>query len=143
MKRKRIKERTCWSRETFSCILGRELARSERSNQIFSVVEFGIGDFETNIELGNRIFQVVAKELRSTDEVGWFKNHHIGVLLYNTSFEGARVFAERICKLLPNPPAIFGFTIHTYPIGSRIQDGGNYQVPEGRQAVLSSLFGCN
>ena len=143
MKRKVIKKRTLWSREVFSCILGRELARTERSNQVFSVVEFGIGDFETNIEFGNRIFQVVAKELRSTDEVGWFKDNHIGVLLYNTSFEGARIFAERICMLLPTPPTFFGFTIHPYPIERRIQDGANNQAPKGRQAVLSSLFASN
>jgi hypothetical protein len=143
MKRKVIKKRTLWSREVFSCILGRELARTERSNQVFSVVEFGIGDFETNIELGNRIFQVVAKELRFTDEVGWFKDNHIGVLLYNTSFEGARIFAERICEVLPTPPNFFGFKIHTFPIERQIQDGANYQVPQERQAVLSSLFASN
>jgi hypothetical protein len=144
MERKIIKKRILRPRETFSCILGRELARTERSNQVFSVVEFGLGgDFESNIELGKRIFQVVGKELRSTDEVGWFKYHHIGVLLFNTSFEGARIFAERICMLLPNPPTFFGFKIHTYPIERRIQDGANNQVPEGRQAVLSSLFASN
>lgn len=144
MEIKIIKKRTLRSRETFSCILGRELARTERSNQFFSVVEFGLGgDFESNIELGKRIFQVVANELRSTDEVGWFRDHHIGVLLYNTSFEGARIFAERICMLLPTPPTFFGFTIHPYPIERRIQDGANNQAPKGRQAVLSSLFASN
>jgi len=144
VERKIIKKRILWSREAFSSLLGRVFARTERSNQVFSVVEFGIGDFETNMELGKRIFQVVAKELRSTDEVGWLKYHHIGVLLYDTSFEGARIFSERICsKLLPNPPTFFGFTIHTFPIERRIQDDANYQVPEGRQAVLSSLFAFN
>jgi len=143
MERKIIKKRILWSREAFSSLLGRVLARTERSNQVFSVVEFGIGDFETNIELGKRIFQVVAKEMRVTDEVGWCKDHHIGVLLNDTSFEGARIFSERICMLLPNPPTFFGFTIHTFPIERRIQDDANYQIPEGRQAVLSSLFAFN
>jgi len=124
---------TICSREEFSCILERELARAERSNQIFSVVEFDIGDVEVNRELGKQLLQALAKRLRSTDEVGWIHGHHIGVLLYNTLTEGAHVFSQRILDLLPSALTHPDFKIHTYPTVVQAKDDSGYQCPERRQ----------
>jgi len=129
---------TICSREEFSCILERELARAERSNQVFSVIDFDIGDVETNRELGKQLLQALAKRLRSTDEVGWLHGHHIGVLLYNTPSEGAHVFSQRILDLLPKPLTPPDFKIHTYPTEEQIMDDSNYQGPERRQTSQGS-----
>ncbi|MCX8011708.1 MAG: sugar transferase [Desulfobacterota bacterium] len=106
---------TICSREEFSCIIERELARAERSGQVFSVVEFDIGDVEANRESGKHLLQVLAQRLRSTDEVGWLPEHRIGVLLYNTSREGAQIFVKRILESLSLDFTHPSYKIHTYP----------------------------
>jgi lipopolysaccharide/colanic/teichoic acid biosynthesis glycosyltransferase len=112
---------TICSREEFSCILEREHARAERSGQGFSVVDFDIGNVELNRELISHLLAALAKRLRSTDEVGWLHGHNIGVLLYNTDEDGAKVFAKKILDIIPStfdPP---DFKIHTYAVK---QQGG-------------------
>jgi hypothetical protein len=143
MERKIIKKSSIYSREEFSCILEREFARAGRSNKVFSVVDFDIEDVETDRELGKQLLQTLAKGMRITDAVGWLKGHHIGVLLYNTPFEGAQVFFKRIFNLLTTPPIFLFFTIHTCPTEGHIKDGSNYQDPEGLKAFLRSLFVFN
>ncbi len=125
---------TICSREEFSCILKRELARAERTDQIFSVVDFDIGDVEVNSELGKLLLRVLSKRLRSTDEVGWLDNYHIGVLLYNTPFEGAEIFSKTILGLLPAglpPPE---YKIHTYP-AEKPKDVSTYQRSERKKSL--------
>ena len=124
---------TICAREEFSCVLERELARAERNNQVFSVVDFDIGDIETNRELGKQLLQALAKRLRSTDEVGWLHGHHIGVLLYNTALEGAHIFSDRILELLPKVFSPPDFKIHIYPTGEQTKDDSSYQGAERRQ----------
>jgi lipopolysaccharide/colanic/teichoic acid biosynthesis glycosyltransferase len=129
---------TICAREEFSCVLERELARAERNNQVFSVVDFDIGDIETNRELGKQLLQALAKRLRSTDEVGWLHGHHIGVLLYNTPLEGAHIFSNRILELLPKVFSHPDFKIHTYPTGDQTKDDSSYQGAERRQTSQGS-----
>lgn len=132
---------TICSREEFSCILERELARAQRSNQVFSVVEFDIGDIENaekNKEAAKHLLQMLAKRLRSTDEVGWLPDYHIGVLLYNTPLEGAQVFSKKILAMLPK---VFGppdFNIHTYPTEDQTRGGSPYQGIERRSTSNGS-----
>ena len=129
---------TICSKEEFSCILERELARAERSNQVFTVVDFDIGDVEDNKELGKNLLQALAKRLRSTDEVGWLQGQHIGVLLYNTSIEGAQVFSRRILELLPKVFTPPDFNIHTYPTRDQSKEDSSYQEIEERRTNRGS-----
>jgi len=131
---------TICSREEFSCILERELARAERNNQVFSVVDFDIGDVENNREMGKQLLQALSKRLRSTDEVGWLHGHHIGVLLYNTPTEGAHVFSKRILELLPKVFTPPDFRIHTYPTGDQTRDESSYQGVERRRMSQDPPF---
>ena len=134
---------TICSREEFSCILERELARAERSNQIFSVVDFDIGEvnyFEINKELGKQLLQALVRRLRSTDEVGWLEDHHIGVLLYNTPSEGAKVFSKKILELFPKGLTYPDCKIYTYPVEEYAKDDLNYQGSGRRQTRQKSLF---
>jgi len=123
----RVQISTICSREEFSCILERELARAERSGQVFSVVEFDIGDVETNRELGKQLLQALAQKLRSTDEVGWLPEHRIGVLLYNTSREGAQIFLKRILESIPPEFIPPNFKIYTYPMEKQIREEADRQ----------------
>jgi len=104
------------------------------------VVEFDIGDVETNRASGKQLLQALSKTLHSTDEVGWLDDHHIGVLLYNTTAERAQVFSKRFLELLPKvfiPP---DFKIHTHPIGDQARDDSSYKGIKRRRTIQSSLF---
>ena len=133
---------TICSREEFSCVMEREFARAERSNQSFSVVDFNIGDVEANKELdrelGKQLLRVLAKRLRSTDEVGWLDGYHVGVLLYNTPSEGAQIFSKKILEMLPDAFTPPDFKIHSYPIGDQTKDDSSYQGQEKRRTSRGS-----
>lgn len=105
-----------YSEKEFRTILDRERSRADRNVCGFTLMLFDIKNTKTNNTSYRRLIKALtSRHLRSTDEVGWFNNESIGVLLYNTTPVGARSFAnDFLVETTPLLPTL-SFTIYTYP----------------------------
>ena len=102
-------------KEIFHRVLDRERARSDRYGDRFSLTVFDVGDSDKQKVDENLISHILAKQLRPTDEVGWFEKAKVGIVLPNTTQWGARKLSKEICRKIAmtrQPPA---FKIYTYP----------------------------
>ena len=121
---------TICSQEGFRDSIEREDARARRSGGTFSVVDFYVKDAGSEGKVVTNLLDVLHRRLRSTDEVGWLTKHHVGVLLYGTAFEEARLFAQSIMQLIPvvvKP----SYTIYNYPM----QHHGDTSRPAGEHTT--------
>jgi len=97
------------SREEFHKLLRRERARSDRNEHEFSLLVFEPADPPVIEEL----VRVLARRKRQIDEMGWFDERRVSVLLPYTSPDGANTLAHHVGRMLTVPRPIC--TIYTYP----------------------------
>ena len=113
------------SKHDFTIVLERERARADRNGHGFSLVTFKVG--ERDEATADRLKQVLADRLRLTDELGWYDDERLGVLLFNTPGEGAWNYANRVqgallqaaplqAALLPGD-SLPECSVYTYPAG--------------------------
>jgi hypothetical protein len=108
-----------WSVEEFAAVVGREIARAYRHGREFSLVVFDGIPIRDTQDLG----RMLCDRLRSTDEVGWVDRQHIGVILPDTSAEGARRVADDVCQTIARSISPPEYRVHTYP-SQWLMEGG-------------------
>ena len=106
---------TLSSTEDFHAVIKREVARANRSNKKFSLIVFDIGSRNEDGSFTNFLINFLSARVRLSDEVGWFNEKSIGVLLPDTSLEGAWKLAgeirQKITLTISSPPC----TVYLYP----------------------------
>jgi hypothetical protein len=102
-KRVRVKRtvRTLLSPEQMNIALERESARVDRkSGGALVLVLFRVPSEKRNKLSGIRLAKTILKRIRVTDELGWFDNEHLGLLLPETSRTGAWRLAQQVCDVV-------------------------------------------
>ena len=99
------------SPEDFRTALLRERARADRSDQQFSVVLLH-GDGLESARAAEDLISRVSKRIRIIDEIGWFDESRIGLILPYTSSSGVRTLVESIRDMATLAPQI---STYTYP----------------------------
>lgn len=96
-------------------VIRRETSRADRSGREFSLVLFRIKRSKRHSVSTHRLIKTITARSRTTDEVGWFGDRHVCVVLPETPLAGAWVFADSVCDLaakrIPRPVAI----VYSYP----------------------------
>ena len=115
----------------FRTVLERECARAIRHGHGFSLVTFNVRANGGGRVSANRLVDVLASNLRSTDEIGWIEDTHLGILLYNTPPADAWHFARKVCK---KNAAQLDCSVYAYPPLWDEADGAA-DAPEPREAV--------
>ncbi len=96
-------------------VIRRETSRADRNNREFSLVLFRIKRSKRHSVSTHRLIRTITARSRTTDEVGWFGDRHVCVVLPDTPLAGAWVFADSVCDLaskrIPRPVAI----VYSYP----------------------------
>ena len=83
------------SPEYFRAILNREIARADRYNKKISLIVFYVNGYDDSTSI--QFFKnFLSSRVRLSDEVGWFDEKSIGILLPDTSLDGAWKIAEEI-----------------------------------------------
>ena len=104
------------SSDEFHTILLREGNRCDRSGQGFSLVVFEVVE---NMENGKASEQLVKalfmRRFRMIDEIGWFRNQQISVLLNNTDRGGAWDFVKDIQNMIPHAARHVRCHVYVYP----------------------------
>jgi GGDEF domain-containing protein len=105
-----------YSKEEFKSIIEKERARADRNNHKLSLVIFDMGSSDPKNTDTIQLIEKVWNRIRCTDEVGWYKNQRIGIILSNTSNEGATKLAENICESLYESIPKSVCAVYTYPL---------------------------
>lgn len=87
-------------KEAFQRAVEKERYRSDRSNQKYSLL---IMSLAIESEEDNRIVQAITtirERIRAIDEIGWYDENQLGILLPFTSMGGADQLAEEICGIV-------------------------------------------
>ena len=124
--------RTLLSPEQLNAAMARESSRVDRKGAgALSLVLFRIPLEQRNSLTAVRLAKTILKRIRVTDDLGWFDDEHLGVLLPDTPATGAWRLAQAVCDIVakrgPRPLC----TMYTYPAS---QSEG----PELPQGVIRS-----
>jgi hypothetical protein len=96
----------------FREVLARERARADRTEQEFSVLVLEASSGQ-GAQLDERLIEKLRKRTRLSDEIGWFDELRVGVLLPDTGMSGALKLANDIRhRTFPWP---LNVTVYTYP----------------------------
>ena len=95
-------------------ILLRERARADRNGHEFSIIVLDIDCGNYSQKQIDNLFQVLKCRLRSIDEIGWFSENQIGIVLMYTVEENAAKLAADITALIDADMMQFK-KILTYP----------------------------
>ncbi len=103
------------SPERLDAAIRLEQARVDRHQHAFSLVLFNIGTLEANGTAVQSLVHSLLDRIRSTDEIGWFDDHRIGVLLPYTPRYGAQKFVDDIRQPVDADALAPEYVIYTYP----------------------------
>jgi hypothetical protein len=98
----------------FRRIIDRERARADRTDHQFSMIVLDLGPNNGNPNSNGQLLRKVYSRLRRIDELGWYDNRRIGIILPYTSEKGAQAFAESLCQLMDPATAECVFNLFTY-----------------------------
>jgi hypothetical protein len=87
-------------KEAFQQAIAKERYRSDRSNQKYSLLILSLAIKSDEDE---RIIQAIAtvrKRIRAIDEIGWYEENQLGIILPFTTMEGADRLATEINDII-------------------------------------------
>jgi len=113
----------------FHTILKRERSCSDRNNHGFSLIVFDVGILEKHKILAKNLLDLLTSRVRISDDVGWFDERRVGILLPDTSSKDAGLLAKmtfkKIAVIEPTPVC----NIYTYPLQNRYAENRNIKSP--------------
>ena len=123
--------------EQLRAVLARERARSNRSGDPLSLVTFAPRCPEAERSTPALVVKILRSRLRTTDDLGWLDDRHIGVVLPSTPAAGAWKVADDVCLGFCGdvPPPIC--TVYSHPFDDAPPGNGPAVIPRGAKADLS------
>jgi lipopolysaccharide/colanic/teichoic acid biosynthesis glycosyltransferase len=103
-----------YSKEEFLEVVRRERLRTHRNKVPFSLLIFGMVTNSGDRQVFEDLIRVMLPRVRATDEVGWYSDHKIGILLPETAPEGAELVANEILVKVGVDKGL-AYEIQSYP----------------------------
>ena len=108
--------RTLLSPEQLNHAMMRESARVDRKGSGgLSMILFRIPASERNTLSAVRLARAILKRIRVTDDLGWFDDEHMGLLLPETPPAGAWRLAQEVCAIVAQRGSLPLCSMYTYP----------------------------
>jgi hypothetical protein len=106
------------SPDTFRQIIEKERCRADRNDHRFSLVVVILNPEAVN---GNGIrlkksIHLIRERIRNVDEIGWYADGQVGIILPYTPTDGARKLAMEICSLLEPWVGATECEVYSYPV---------------------------
>ncbi len=87
-------------KEAFQQAIAKERYRSDRSNHYYSLLILSLAiESEADPRVGQAI-ATIRKRIRAIDEIGWYEENQLGIILPFTSMDGADRLADEICGII-------------------------------------------
>ncbi|TVM32073.1 hypothetical protein [Oceanidesulfovibrio marinus] len=87
------------TRGEFRKLVEKERCRASRFGQTFSLILFPVVSQNAGDPSANDFFSFLRSFVRLTDEIGWFNETTLGVLMAGTTRQGATFFLSRLAKV--------------------------------------------
>ena len=87
-------------KEAFQRAIEKERHRADRSNHKYSLLILSLA---IKSERDKRILQAIGairERIRAIDEIGWYEENQLGIILPFTTMEGADRLADEICEIV-------------------------------------------
>lgn len=107
--------KTIHEQDKFLKLIELERERVHRNDLQFSLLLILMNGKDNSNPRITELIQNLSKRVRKTDQIGWYDDNHLGVLLPNTANAGAKVFAEDIRKYQNNCQITIVFKTISYP----------------------------
>ena len=101
--------------EQMNIAIQRESARADRSGGEFALVLFRVRNRDRASLSTVRLSKTLLGRIRATDDIGWYDDDHVGVLLPDTSATGGWRFADAVCGLASQRMHRPLCTVYSYP----------------------------
>jgi lipopolysaccharide/colanic/teichoic acid biosynthesis glycosyltransferase len=101
--------------EQFHMVLKCERFRCDRINKEFSLVVFNVKENKRFLLTTKDFVDLLKSKTRDYDEIGWFDENHIALLLPETSRETAQKVINKISLAMEQSNSIPDFSIFSYP----------------------------
>ena len=121
-----------YSRRQLEAVLHRERARADRNQCEFSLILFRARAEDRRLTL--RLARLLNRRARTIDELGWFDDACVAVLLPYTSCDGARIFAESALKMAQEALIPTICRVYTYPNAWYFGDDRSHHTGNGANA---------
>jgi hypothetical protein len=107
--------KTIYEREEFLELIELERDRVHRDDQQFSLILIDVNENDNGVAGTAELVHKISKRVRRIDQLGWYDNNHLGVLLPNTTPAGAQIIAKDICQSQDGANCAIAFKISSYP----------------------------
>lgn len=87
-------------KEAFQQAITKERYRSDRSNQKYSLLILSLAIKSDEDERIGRAIATVRKRIRAIDEIGWYEENQLGIILPFTTMAGADRLAGEIIDII-------------------------------------------
>lgn len=87
-------------KDTFQQAIAKERYRSDRSNNRYSLLILSLAIKSEEDERIRRAIATIRKRIRAIDEIGWYEENQLGIILPFTSMEGADRLADEISGII-------------------------------------------
>lgn len=101
--------------EQMNIAIQRESARADRSGGEFALVLFRIRNRDRSSLSTMRLAKTLLGRIRATDDIGWYDDDHMAVLLPDTAATGGWRFADAVCGLASQRTHRPLCTVYSYP----------------------------
>jgi hypothetical protein len=108
-------EQDIYSEKDFLKIIERERERANRNNHPFSLIVFDLESFQVYNLYTSKFIKMIILRMRKIDEIGWYSQRRIGILLPYTNSQGAAEFIESLQNFLGIKMRKFSCTVYSYP----------------------------
>lgn len=107
--------KTIYEREEFLELIELERDRVHRDDQQFSLILIYVNENDNGIADTIELVHKISKRVRRIDQIGWYDNNHLGVLLPQTTQAGAQIIANDICQSQDGANSAIAFETSSYP----------------------------
>ncbi len=87
-------------KEAFQQAIAKERYRSDRSNNKYSLLILSLAIQSEEDERIGRAITTIRNRIRAIDEIGWYEENQLGIILPFTSMAGADRLADEICSII-------------------------------------------
>ena len=102
------------SNAEFKQLIEKERCRADRNDHHYSMLVFILNPEEVKKHQLVKSLERIRRRLRNIDEIGWYEEKKLGIILPYTSKEGAEKLAEDICEMIEPRTCCSGCEVYTY-----------------------------
>lgn len=102
------------SNTEFTRLVEKERCRVDRNDHHYSLLVFNLNLVDVSENQLQKFIQKIRQRLRTIDEIGWYAEKKLGIILPYTTKTGAEKLAGEICAMIEPPSGCTACEVYSY-----------------------------